>query len=300
MSVPVYCYLEQPGSGSDVFADLKWAIRPLGPPLNNAPPWTNFNMPIAAMIKQITGLNDEMRHEFMISMDSILKAKYLAQTRFDGNAPIYSEEDLRKRAPGVIQRIHSVGFNPCPTPIRRGEDEAASDTTKSKRISGSERQEIRRSRKTIPNIPSKASTTLSGDGHGTSEAATTTKINIDLDKRAPRTTNPVLALPKKLEEDSFSSVSVSTGLSSLTTDMKSMSVKKRKNEAAQIPLPPPPFRQEPSPSLSAPTGPRKWSYFDNYNRLPPTTAANPGVQPRPSTGYWKCNQIGPSKQMYDS
>lgn len=32
-----------------------------------------------------------MRHEFMILLDSTLKAKYLAQTRFDDKAPIYSE-----------------------------------------------------------------------------------------------------------------------------------------------------------------------------------------------------------------
>jgi hypothetical protein len=56
---------------------------------------------------------------------------------------------------------------------------------------------------------------------------------------------------------------------------------REKNEEPHITssLPPPPFSQEPSTPLSkAPTGSKKWSYFDNYHRLPPSTANNLGVQ----------------------
>jgi hypothetical protein len=56
---------------------------------------------------------------------------------------------------------------------------------------------------------------------------------------------------------------------------------REKNEEPHIPgsLPPPPFSQEPSTPLSkAPTGPKRWSYFDNYHKLPPSTANSLGVQ----------------------
>jgi hypothetical protein len=298
MSIPVFCYLEQTSSESDVLADLKWAIRPLGPPLTNAPPWTSFNMPLPTMVNQITGLSDEMRHEFMILIDSLLKAKYLAQTRFDGKAPVYSEEDLRKRATDINPPSQLVDLNP--SLIRSGADSDPRNPTNSKREFRKEKPQARKSGQTALDTPSKKSTTQSDDGHGKNESAKIMKIKNESDKGVPRTTNPDLALPMKLEEDTFSSVKASPEISSLTLDMNSMLGKKRKNEEPHIGLPPPAARQDPSTPLSAPNGPKKWSYFDNYKRLPPSTANSPGVQPRPSTGHWKSKQIAPSRQTYDS
>jgi hypothetical protein len=110
-----------------------------------------------------------------------------------------------------------------------------------------EKQQARKSLHIALNTSSKTSTHQSDDGHGKTEAADTTKIKNSSDEKVPRTTNPVLTLPKGLEEDTFSPVvKPSPRPSNLTPHLNSMSVKKRKSGEPHRGLPPPPFRQEPS------------------------------------------------------
>ncbi len=287
--------MEQPSAESDVLANLKWAIHPLGPPLVNAKPWMSFHIPVSAMMYQFTILNDEMRYEFMTLLDSALKAKYLAQPRFDDEAPVYCE-----RATDVKPPIQSVDLTPLHNLNRPVDDSVLNHAAKIKKESRKEKQQARRSLDNALDTSSQTSKPLSDDGNVKTEAAETTKIKNEPDEQAPKSTNLVLALPKKLEEETFSPfVKPPPGLSGLTPHMDSMSVKKRKNEEEHIGLPPPPSPQEPStPSSSAPTEPKNWSYWDNYHRLPPSNAGYPGVRPSPSTGHWEYKEIGKSWKRY--
>jgi hypothetical protein len=153
MSTPIYCYLEQTGQGPGVFSDIKWAIRPLGAPLRGKPAWTDFGFPVTTLVNQITGLNNDLKEDLMGSMGAILRAKYLAQVRFEVEAPVYTEADLRKRA-SESKQLDYRAESSAPS-VQQGGESGSSNTTKNtsdleKRTSGTRQPDNRAGSLALP------------------------------------------------------------------------------------------------------------------------------------------------------
>ena len=206
----------------------------------------------------------------------------------DDEAPAHNE-----RAKAIDSPTQPTDVNPVSSLNRPVDDTVLKHATKMKREARLEKQNARKiwSWHTARPTSSQTLTPRSDDGHGKAESAETMKFNKSSDDQVSRRTNPV-PLPKGLEEDTFSPlIEPSARPSNLTPAMTSMSVK-RKNEEEHIGQLPPQSREEPSTPSTAPTGPKKWNYFDNNKTLPASNLGYPGRRPGPSEGHFETNHWG--------
>jgi hypothetical protein len=199
----------------------------------------------------------------MGSMGAILRAKYLAQVRFEVEAPVYTEADLRKRA-SESKQLDYRAESSAPS-VQQGGESGSSNTTKNtsdleKRTSGTRQPDNRAGSLALP-------------------------IKIEEDEGPAGVPTRSESLPHRPNSVPPRPSSSSTDHARFATGGNARPIKKRKSDREMEQIP---------------TGPRPWSYFDNYRRLPPTTAHAPRNVPRPSTGHWASRQMGHSQAMFDS
>ncbi|KAE9370660.1 hypothetical protein N431DRAFT_509888 [Stipitochalara longipes BDJ] len=236
MSIPLYCYLEQTAAGQ--FSEIKWAIRPLGDPLNGKPSWTNFTLPINSMVNQIACLSYGMRQELMSSMKVSITAKYVGQLKFDAGAPVYREEDLEKRGRGVKQSEQH--------------DTSAMDT------SGMETTSMGTSGPNTPTIgiPGLNMSGMGTSGMNTSHKDTSHKDAAGMSSIRPEEDNPPTPRPGMGAFTGSNRSPIQLEDERGSSSMAGNSAKRSKTKA-----------ENPN---HTPTGPRKWSYIEQYDARKPS------------------------------